>query len=150
MSEYTLRPDMRGTLWDLALYVPTVGILAFYGLSLWFGRQHSAFAYPLIFLATFFLIFGAGRILRRMLVLPSAAVALQVNRKKGVVVRLKSGKSIDLLREVRYFKDYAGRSFGLSGADAGGKKWQYVFHRGQFDGEAVFSRLNAELDVFRS
>jgi hypothetical protein len=140
---------MRGTLWDLALYVPTVGILAFYGLSLWYTGQHSAYAYPLIFLACFFLIFGAGRILRRMLMLPAAAVSLQVNRKKGVVVRLKSGKSIDLVHDVRYFKDYAGRSFGLSGADSAGKKWQYVFHRGQFGGEVVFSRLNAELDVFR-
>ena len=150
MSEYTLRPDVRGASWDLALYVPTVGFLAYYGLSFWYTGLHSAFSYPLIFLACFFLIVGAGRVLRRMLVLPGAAVALQVNKKRGVSVQLKSGKSISLVRDVRYFKDYAGRSFGLSGADGDGRKWQYVFHRGQFDGETVFSRLNAELDMFRS
>ena len=149
MSEYTLRPDARGALWDLALYVPTVGFLAYYGLSFWYTKQHGAFAYPLIFLACFFLIAGAGRILRRMLVLPGAAVALAVDRKRGVSVQLRSGRSIKLVSDVRYFKDHAGRSFGLSGADGEGRKWQYVFHRGQFDGETVFSRLNAELDVFR-
>jgi hypothetical protein len=149
MSEYTLRPDMRGTLWDLALYIPTVGFLGYYGLTFWYAGGHAAWAYTLWFLACFFVIVGGGRILRRLLVLPGAAVALQVDRKRAVHVVLKGGQVAKLVQDVRYFKDYAGRSFGLSGSDADGKKWQYVFHRGQFEGDVQFSRLNAELDVFR-
>lgn len=149
MSTYTLRPDTRGALWDLALYVPTVGFLGYYGLSLWYAGGHAAWAYALWFLACFFLIVGGGRILRRLLVLPGAPVALEVDKKRMVSVTLKGGEVTGLVRDVRYFKDYAGRSFGLSGADAEGKKWQYVFHRGQFEGDTVFSRLNAELDMFR-
>ena len=150
MSEYALRPDTRGSLWDLALYVPTVGFLGYYGLTLWYAGGHATWAYALWFLACFFLIVGAGRILRRLLVLPGAAVALRIDKRRAVHVILKGGEEIKLVQDVRYFKDYAGRSFGLSGADASGKKWQYVFHRGQFDGETAFARLNAELDVFRS
>lgn len=150
MSEYALQPDTRGSLWDLALYVPTVGFLGYYGLSFWYAGGHAAWAYALWFLACFFLIVGGGRVLRRLLVLPGAAVKLRVDKRRAVHVVLKSGQEIKLVQDVRYFKDYAGRSFGLSGADAGGQKWQYVFHRGQFDGEVVFGRLNAELDVFRS
>jgi len=148
-SEYVLRPDMQGVLWDLALYIPTVGILGYYGLSLWYQGSHATVAYALWFLACFFVIVGAGRILRRLLVLPGAAVSLHVDKKRTISINLRSGDVAKLVRDVRYFKDYAGRSFGLSGTDADGKKWQYVFHRGQFAGDTAFSRLNAELEVFK-
>ena len=148
MGEYSLRPDLRGMFWDVVLYVPTVSFLAFYGLSFWFGNQHATWAYALWFLACFFLIAGLNRILRRMLVLPGAPIALDVDKKRRVSVLLKGGKRVELTQDVRYFKDYAGRSFGLSGSDDAGGKWQFVFHRGQFEDEGIYNKLNGLLEVF--
>jgi len=148
MDSQSLRPDMRGALWDAVLYIPTVSILAFYGLTFWYAQQHMPWAYLLWFMACFFLIAGATRILRRLLVLPSASVGLDVDKKRNVTVHLKGGQNVVLVRDVRYFKDYAGRSFGLSGADHDGKKWQFVFHRGQFESESGYARLNKVLEAF--
>lgn len=148
MGEYTLRPDMRGVLWDAGLYIPTVSFLAFYGLTFWYSAQYMVWAYGLWFLACFFLFAGLNRILRRLLVLPSAPVRIDVDKKRRVNVRLKGGQSVELTQGVRYFKDYAGRSFGLSGSDVAGKKWQFIFHRGQFEDEGTYARLNGVLEVF--
>jgi hypothetical protein len=36
------------------------------------------------------------------------------------------------VKNLRYYADYAGKSFGISGLDGAGKQMQFVFHRGQF------------------
>ncbi len=139
---------MRGVIWDAALYIPTVSILAFYGLTFWYSGKHLPWAYLLWFMACFFAVAGTTRILRRLLVLAGAPMRLDVDRKRNVVVHLKGGQEVSLTRDVRYFKDYAGRSFGLSGMDRNGKKWQFVFHRGQFENESGYARLNKVLEAF--
>jgi hypothetical protein len=148
MGEYQLRPDMRGVLWDAVLYIPTVSFLAFYGLSFWYANQHTAWAYALWFLASFFLIAGLNRILRRLLVLRGAPLRLDLDKKRRISVHLKGGQRVDLAQDVRYFKDYAGRSFGLSGADAAGNKWQFIFHQGQFEDQASYTKLNGLLEMY--
>lgn len=150
MGEYTLRPDMRGVFWDAVLYVPTVSFLAFYGLTFWYSEKYMVWAYGLWFLACFFLIAGLTRILRRMLLLSGAPVRISVGKKRRVSVHLKGGEDVELTQDVRYFKDYAGRSFGLSGSDASGKQWQFIFHRGQFGDEGLYTKLNGVLEVFAS
>lgn len=150
MGEYTLRPDMRGVFWDAVLYVPTVSFLAFYGLTFWYSQKYMVWAYGLWFLACFFLIAGLTRILRRLLLLSGAPVRIHVDKKRRVTVHLKGGEDVELTQDVRYFKDYAGRSFGLSGSDAAGKQWQFIFHRGQFEDEGIYTKLNGVLEVFAS
>jgi len=150
MDEYLLHPDKRGVFWDAVLYVPTVSFLGFYGLTFWYSKEYTTLAYALWFLACFFLIAGVNRILRRLLVASGAPVRLDVDKKRRVTVHLKGGDSVALAKDLRYFKDYAGRSFGLSGSDGTGKTWQFVFHRGQFGDQATFTKINNALEVFGS
>jgi hypothetical protein len=144
-----LRPDTNGVIWDLALYVPTVGFLILWGLKLWFinDEDQVIFAYGLLFLGFFFLMAGGNRIGRRLLLLPSAPVALDVTRDK-VRLQLKGGESVSLIKDVRFFTDYAGKSFGLSGMDAQGASRQFVFHRKQFD-EAIYEGVVKALEKYR-
>jgi len=144
----TLRADIRGLFWDAVLYVPTVSVLAFYGLTFWYGEKHLPWAYLLWFMACFFAIAGGRRMMGRLLLLPKTPVAIEVDKKHKVSVSLKSGETIALMRDLRYFKDYAGKSFGLTGLDAAGKKWQFVFHKGQFKTESGFSQVVRVLEAF--
>ncbi len=144
---YELRKDTRGTVWDLLLYVPTVVALGSIGLHFWYGGQRGL-AYLLYFLACFFTLVGANRVLARLLVLPGAPVALELD-KREVRLRLKSGQEVRLVAEVRYFPDYAGKSFGLTGIDQEGRKRQFVLHRGQFADPSAFEDLRSRLEVYR-
>jgi len=148
IEKETLRADMRGVLWDAVLYVPTVSILAFYGLTFWYGEKHLPWAYLLWFMACFFAIAGGRRIMGRLLLLPKTPVAIAVDKKRKMNIFLKSGETVALTRDLHYFKDYAGKSFGLSGMDAAGKKWQFVFHKGQFKTESGFSQVVRVLEAF--
>jgi len=124
-------PDRKGMLWDLLLYVPTVAALASIGAKLWYGGDKNL-AYLLCFLASFFLIAGSSRILKtRLMLLPSAPVALELN-KQYIRLEQRDGKVIDLVKEQRFYSDYSGRSFGISGLDGRGERLQFVFHKGQF------------------
>jgi len=143
-----LRADTRGVLWDAVLYVPTVSVLAFYGLTFWYGEKHMPWAYLLWFMACFFAIAGGKRIMGRLLLLPGTPVAIGVDKKRKVSIFLKDGETVSLIRDLRYFKDYAGKSFGLTGMDAAGKKRQFVFHKGQFETEAGFSQVVKVLEAF--
>jgi hypothetical protein len=68
----------HGVLWDALLYVPTVSALGLFAVSSWYDDK-AAVAYLLGFLACFFLIAGANRILTtRLMLLPSAPVAIEV------------------------------------------------------------------------
>jgi len=143
-----LHPDKAGVLWDLVLYVPTVGFLILWGLKLWYaGDDQQWVGYALMFLGFFFLMVGGGRVMRRLLIHPNAPVLLDINRQR-VKMRLKSGQSAVLIKNLRFFSDKAGKSFGLTGMDASGTKRQYVFHRNQFSEDAFMAVIKA-LDRYK-
>ncbi|MGO9039204.1 MAG: hypothetical protein ACLPX1_02190 [Steroidobacteraceae bacterium] len=139
-TRYTLCRDYRGVFWDALLYVPTVTALAVFALSSWYDGK-VPMAYLLGFLACFFLIAGANRILTtRLMWLPSAPVAIET-RPHAVDLILKSGDIIKLQRDLKLFRDRSGRSFGLTGVSESGTKRQFIFHRGQFSREADFQSV---------
>ncbi len=128
-----LHPDKNGVWWDLLLYVPTVGVLLLWGLKLWYGAgDQVTVGYALMFLGFFFLMVGGGRVMRRLLIHPQAPVALDIE-PDAVRLRLQNGTTTALLKELRFYPDHAGKSFGLTGLNHEGKKCQFVFHRQQFD-----------------
>ncbi len=129
----SLHPDRSGMVWDLLLYVPTVGFLLLWGLRLWYaGGDQLYIGYGLMFLGFFFLMVGGNRILRRLLLTPNSPLAIDVNRER-VRLKLKNGDTVSLVKDVRFFGDYAGKSFAVTGVDGMGVKQQFVFHRKQFD-----------------
>lgn len=148
VSQYPLVQDRKGMIWDLLLYVPTVIALTSIAFKLWFDGNR-VFAYILAFMASFFFIVGMNRILTtRLMLLPSSPVALATT-KQQLTVMLRDGGRVDLAKEVRFYPDFAGKSFGLSGMDISGKRRQYVFHRGQFADESVFKELCSALNIYK-
>jgi len=138
-----LHPDRAGTLWDLLLYVPTVGFLLLWGVKMWYGGDDQAYiGYGLMFLGFFFLMVGSNRVMRRLLLMPKSPVSIDVNRER-VRMKLKNGDTTSLLKDVRFFADYAGKSFALTGVDTVGIKQQFVFHRKQFNEEEMVLLLKA-------
>lgn len=145
---FNLAPDGRGAAWDALLYIPVVILLGGYAAKTWYAGDQ-VFAYILVFLASFIFLIGANRILgTRLMVLPNAPRALEL-AKKSVAVTVKSGERIELVKDLRYYSDYAGKSFGLVGMDLSGKKRQYVFHRGQFAQQGDFNDLRSHLSVYK-
>lgn len=145
-ENYRIGQDKKGTLWDLLMYIPIVSGLGGLGLMAWY-QSNQAMAYLCYFLGCFFLYQGVHRILGRLTLLPTAPIAMDVS-KHGVLLALKNGARIELIKNVRYFSDHAGRSFGLTGMDGAGAKRQYVFHKGQFTSDAEFTRIGSALKVF--
>jgi hypothetical protein len=130
-ARFELVQDRKGMVWDLLLYIPTVVALATISASFWHGDDHNM-GYLFFFLTCFFLIAGFNRVFKtRLMLLPSAPVCLKVGEQSlGLVQR--NGAQVDLVKNLRYYADYAGKSFGISGLDGSGKQLQYVFHKGQF------------------
>jgi hypothetical protein len=130
-AQFDLVQDRKGMVWDLLLYIPTVIALASISASFWYGDDHNM-GYLFFFLTCFFFIAGFNRVFKtRLMLLPSAPISLKVEEQSiGLVQR--SGVRIDLVKNLRYYADYAGKSFGISGLDGSGKQLQFVFHRGQF------------------
>src|SRR3569832_1847647 len=62
-ARYEFSQDRKGMLWDLALYIHTVGALFSIAAKMWYGANHS-WAYLLVFHGTFFLLVGANRVLK--------------------------------------------------------------------------------------
>jgi hypothetical protein len=62
---------------------------------------------------------------------PSAPVSFVVDDQR-IELGQKNGNQINLIKNIRYYSDYAGKSFGLSGLDGSGKQMQFVFLKGQF------------------
>jgi hypothetical protein len=148
MENYRLAPDKRGAMWDTLLYLPVVLLLASYAAKTWFGGDQTL-AYILVFLASFMFLIGANRILgTRLMLLPASPRALEL-AKKSVAVVVKGGERVELVKDLRYYPDYAGKSFGLVGMDLAGKKRQFVFHRGQFEQENDFKDLRSHLAVYK-
>ncbi len=148
VDSYRLAPDKRGAIWDALLYIPVVLLLASYAVKTWYSGDQT-FAYILVFLASFIFLIGANRILgTRLMLLPASPRGLEL-AKKSVVVTVKGGGRVELVKGLRYYPDYAGKSFGLVGMDLSGKKRQYVFHRGQFERENDFKDLRSQLSVHK-
>jgi len=143
---FELSQDRKGVTWDVLMYVPTVTGLGIGALMFWYdGNQ--GLSYLLFFLSCFFFYQGVHRALGRMQVLPRSPVSLDVSRLR-VALALRNGEVIELIKNVRYFSDHAGKSFGLTGMDMMGSKRQYVFHKGQFADDATFGKVGNALKVF--
>ncbi len=145
-ESFSLGRDRKGVLWDVMMYVPTVGGLSGIAFMFWYDGN-KGLAYLLFFLACFFFYQGTHRILQRLVLLPSSPIALDVS-KQQVLLKLRNGESVELVKDLRYFSDYAGKSFALSGMDMTGSRRQYVFHRGQFSGDAAYKSATASLKSF--
>lgn len=146
-KQYRLIQDLRGVAWDALLYIPTVAALALIALKLWYGPNQN-WTYILLFLASFFFIVGMNRILNRLALLPSSPTAIEID-KQGVYLDLRGGQRISLLKNVRYYPDFAGKSFGLAGMDLSGKQYKFVFHKGQWPTPAIFEEIRSYLNVYR-
>jgi hypothetical protein len=145
--QFHLIQDRRGVIWDVLLYVPTAAALLLIALKLWYG-SNSVWAYGLVFLASYFFIVGVNRVLRRLILLPTSPVSMDID-KQAVFLNLKNAQRIALVKDVRFFPDYSGKSFGLSGIDMSGKSHQYVFHMGQYSSPADFQEVKGLLSVYR-
>jgi hypothetical protein len=145
-EHYDLQPDNKGVVWDLLMYVPTVTGLGAGFFLFWF-RGNEALGYLLLFLTCFFFYQAVHRVLGRLILLPSAPVSIDVSKQR-VVLKLRNGKLVELVKNVRYFSDYAGKSFGLTGMDLSGVKRQFVFHRGQFADQTEFNKIGGVLKLF--
>jgi hypothetical protein len=138
--------DQRGVMWDALLYTPTVLGLGSAALILWYQGNQS-FGYLLLFLASFFLIQGVHRVLGRLILLPASPVSLDITKQR-VLLHLRNGQHVELVKNVRYFSDFAGKSFGLTGMDLNGARKQYVFHKGQFPSEESFRKVGVALKIY--
>jgi len=131
MKQYNLVADRKGVVWDLLLYIPTVVALGSIGASFWFSDDQTT-GYLFYFLTCFFFIAGVNRIFKtRLMLFPSAPISFRVEGQ-GVLLSLKSGVQVNLIKSIKYYSDYSGKTFGLSGLDGSGKQMQFVFHKGQF------------------
>ena len=137
---FDLVPDRKGMVWDLLLYIPTVVALASIAVSFWYDDDHNM-GYLFFFLTCFFFIAGFNRVFKtRLMLLPSAPIALKVTDENlGLVQR--NGTQVNLIKNLRYFPDYSGKTFGISGLDGAGKQQQFVFHKGQFPTPEKFDSI---------
>ncbi|WP_455198819.1 hypothetical protein [Kaarinaea lacus] len=143
---FELGQDRKGITWDILMYVPTVSGLGI-GASMFWYDQNQSLAYLLFFLACFFFYQGLHRVLGRLMLLPKSPVKLDVSKQR-VLMKLRNGETVELVKNLRYFADHAGRSFGLTGMDMSGVKRQYVFHKGQFASEEAYKSVAGALKVF--
>jgi len=146
-AECKLNADKTGVIWDLILYVPTVGFLLLIGLRYWYSADSEWMGQGLMFLGFFFFIVAANRISRRLLLMPSSPVGLNIS-KEHISMLLKNGEKRLLMRDIRFFSDKAGKSFGLTGMDERGSKQQYVFHKGQFASDD-FDKMSKALAFYK-
>ncbi|HWQ95208.1 MAG TPA: hypothetical protein VN418_06900 [Gammaproteobacteria bacterium] len=148
VTRYVLQRDRQGVLWDLLLYVPTVVVLGLLGLKMGYGENPSV-AYILYFMASFFFIAGANRILKtRLMWLPTSPVAIETSHEQ-VRLELRNGERVQLVKDVRYYSDTQGKSIGLSGKDVMGQPRQFILHRGQFQDAATFKEVREALAVYK-
>ena len=130
-TRFSLVRDRKGMMWDLLLYVPTVVALLSMVVKFWYGGNTSL-AYLFSFLASFFFIAGANRILKtRLMLLPTAPIAIEIGKQVTRII-MRNGEHVELVKDLRIYADYSGRSFGLAGLDKLDQRLQFVFHKGQF------------------
>lgn len=131
VTRFSLVQDRKGMMWDLLLYVPTVVALLSMVVKFWYGGNASL-AYLFSFLASFFFIAGANRILKtRLMLLPTAPIAIEIGKQVTRII-MRNGEHVELVKDLRIYADYSGRTFGLAGLDKLDQRLQFVFHKGQF------------------
>ena len=129
---YTLRQDKNGLIWDLLLYVPTVTALLAIASGVWF-QESEYLTYLLLFMASFFFIAGASRILKtRLMLLPRSPISIEVEAGRSITFFLRNGEQQQLLKDIKIFKEFSGKTFGLTGLNGSGRRLQFIFHKGQF------------------
>ena len=144
-THFNLVQDKKGMTWDLLLYVPTVAALLSMAAKFWYGGEDVSLAYLFSFLASFFFIVGANRILKtRLMLLPNAPVALEVGNQTAKIM-MRNGHQTALINKLHVYSDYSGRSFGLAGLDEAGQRLQFVFHKGQFASVQEFQQIQEKL-----
>lgn len=143
---YELSQDRKGITWDIMMYIPTVSGLGIGAYVFWY-QQNQGLAYLLFFLACFFFYQGLHRVLGRLMLLPSSPMKLDISKQR-VLMTLRNGETVELVKNLRYFADHAGKSFGLTGMDMMGVKRQYVFHKGQFTSEEAYKNVGGALKIF--
>jgi len=130
-TRFSLVRDRKGMMWDLLLYVPTVVALLSMVVKFWYGGNTSL-AYLFSFLASFFFIAGANRILKtRLMLLPTAPIAIEIGKQVTRII-MRNGEHVELVKDLRIYEGYSGSSFGLAGLDKLDQRLQFVFHKGQF------------------
>ena len=131
IKQFDLVADRKGVVWDLLLYIPTVIALGSIATSFWYGDNQNM-GYLFYFLTCFFIFAGVNRVFKtRLMLFPTAPVSFSVV-DQGIVLEQKNGQQVNLIKNVKYYSDYSGKSFGISGLDGSGKQLQFVFHKGQF------------------
>lgn len=141
-------PDRKGMVWDLLLYIPVIVFLMITALKLWYGGNQTLGGL-LSFLAFLFFFMGFDRILKtRLFILPRAAKGIELH-KNSVAMLLRNGERVNLVKNLRYFPDYMGNSFGLTGMDAAGRQQKFVLHKGLFANIADYQRLVGDLSKFK-
>jgi len=148
VESFTLQPDKKGAVWDAVLYIPVIALLVGMALQFWYG-QYQYVSYILVFSASYIALIGINRVFKSRLMMGSDSPKWLELSKKNVVIATNAGEKVELVSELRYFPDYAGKSFGLAGLDMSGKKRQFVFHRGQFAQESEFKDIRSRLAVFK-
>lgn len=144
VTRFSLVQDRKGMMWDLLLYVPTVVALLSMVVKFWYGGDVSL-AYLFSFLASFFFIAGANRILKtRLMLLPTAPIAIEVGKQDTRII-MRNGKHVELVKNLRVYGDYSGRSFGLAGLDKLDQRLQFVFHKGQFPSKENYQAIQEML-----
>ncbi|MDX8379412.1 MAG: hypothetical protein R8K48_05115 [Gallionella sp.] len=131
-KQFVLVPDSKGMVWDLTLYIPTIIALASISASLWYSNDHTT-SYVFFFLTCFFSIAGYKRVFdTRLMLFASSPMRLEVG-DDGLTVISNNGNQVALRTTLKYFPDYGGKSFAISGQDEITKQHQYIFHRGRFE-----------------
>lgn len=142
-----LHQDKKGMWWDLALYVPTVVFLLSLSAKFWFSGNQNL-TYVLLFSGSFIFLAGANRILKvRMMLLPASPISIDATRQR-ILLELRNGEKIELAKKVRFYADYSGKSFAISGMDLSGRKQQHVFSIGQFQSQNEFTEMREFLRIF--
>ena len=142
--QFDLVQDQRGVIWDLLLYIPTVVALASISASFWYSDNHNM-GYLFFFLTCFFFIAGFNRIFKtRLMLLPGSPITFRIGAQ-DISLTLRNRMIIDLVKNIRFYSDYAGKSFGISGLDGTGKQLQFVFHRGQFATPELYNSAQESL-----
>jgi len=143
-ARFDLMQDRRGMVWDMLLYIPTVVALLSLAAKFWYSNDDNT-ASLFVFLASFFFIVGTNRILKtRLMLLPSAPIAIEIDKLITRLI-LRNGERIELVKDIRFYSDYSGRSFGLAGMDKSDQRLQFVFHKGQFSSEQDYQEIQNKL-----
>lgn len=145
-TRFNLVQDRKGMMWDLLLYVPTVVALLSMVLKFWYGGDVSL-AYLFSFLASFFFIAGANRILKtRLMLLLTAPITIEIGKQVTRII-MRNGEKVELVKDLRIYADYSGRSFGLAGLNKLDERLQFVFHKGQFSSLKDYQAIQEMLKI---